>query len=395
MATAKLLESIHDNNTAFRLPESVYDDNISKTYASILSKTNLTSTDAIEFDPYKHLSYYNTQAYPNAKSDYDATKTISMEQLGLSQPDQISETGVSDPFPLFTEEAVEIMRQEILNKEIFMNFARYSYSSTSGMDCVLRGYVKNDDKISTPFIYKAWSHPKTMELINKKAGVDLEIIMDYEIAHVNIAIKNDAMVEKELAIYNANNKVTKNTEDMPAVVGWHRDSYPFVCVLMLSDTTNMIGGETGLKTGTGEIAVVPGPKLGSAAILQGRMIEHIAKSPIGMTERITMVTSYRAKDPVKKDTSVLSTVKPELNFGSRFHDFYNQWIDYRVELIKQKLDILNNTSRDDNGKFQKDDVMNQLKEIEAYVTKTYKEMEVSPEEWAKALKKHQRFDSFK
>lgn len=27
------------------------------------------------------------------------------------------------------------------------------------------------------------------------------------------------------------------------VVAWHNDSYPFVCVLMLSDVSQMIGGE--------------------------------------------------------------------------------------------------------------------------------------------------------
>lgn len=49
-------------------------------------------------------------------------------------------------------------------------------------------------------------------------------------------------------------------EDEEAIVGWHRDSYPFVCVLMMSDTTGMIGGETALRTGTGEIKKVRGPQ---------------------------------------------------------------------------------------------------------------------------------------
>ena len=49
-------------------------------------------------------------------------------------------------------------------------------------------------------------------------------------------------------------------DDMP-VVGWHRDSYPFVCVLMLSDCTNMVGGETALRTGTGEVIKVRGPEM--------------------------------------------------------------------------------------------------------------------------------------
>jgi len=44
------------------------------------------------------------------------------------------------------------------------------------------------------------------------------------------------------------------------VVDWHHDSYPFVCVLMLSDTEGMVGGETALKTGAGDIMKVRGPE---------------------------------------------------------------------------------------------------------------------------------------
>lgn len=35
--------------------------------------------------------------------------------------------------------------------------------------------------------------------------------------------------------------------DTDNVVSWHCDAYPFVCVLMLSDVTEMIGGETALQ----------------------------------------------------------------------------------------------------------------------------------------------------
>jgi hypothetical protein len=71
--------------------------------------------------------------------------------------------------------------------------------------------------------------------------------MDYEIGHINLSIPGD---KEELSGSN---------DDDDAIVGWHRDSYPFVCVLMMSDTTNMVGGETALRTGTGEIKKVRGP----------------------------------------------------------------------------------------------------------------------------------------
>jgi hypothetical protein len=54
------------------------------------------------------------------------------------------------------------------------------------------------------------------------------------------------------------NEIASKEDDTP-VVGWHKDSYPFVCVLMMSDTTGMVGGETAIRTGTGEIKKVRGP----------------------------------------------------------------------------------------------------------------------------------------
>lgn len=81
--------------------------------------------------------------------------------------------------------------------------------------------------------------------MSKIADVELVPVMDYEIGHINLSIPGD--------------KTDSDNDDDGAIVGWHRDSYPFVCVLMMSDTTDMIGGETALRTGTGEIRKVRGP----------------------------------------------------------------------------------------------------------------------------------------
>jgi hypothetical protein len=98
------------------------------------------------------------------------------------------------------------------------------------------------------FIFEAWKHPETLAIMSKIAGVELVPVMDYEIGHINMSIPGN---RKE---YNSS-----TNGDEEAIVGWHRDSYPFVCVLMMSDTTGMIGGETALRTGTGDIKKVRGP----------------------------------------------------------------------------------------------------------------------------------------
>lgn len=78
------------------------------------------------FDPKKHLAY----GVPS--------KTYTMRDLGYSEDTGVSPVAVSGPFPLFTTEAIEVMRAEILRPEIQDKF---KYSSNIA-PCQLRGYAK-------------------------------------------------------------------------------------------------------------------------------------------------------------------------------------------------------------------------------------------------------------
>ncbi|CAH6719796.1 hypothetical protein CLIB1444_02S16688 [[Candida] jaroonii] len=348
------------------IPESTYNDILKETYdASYKPEYN-----GVKFDPDVHLQYYADEI---AKHKFENTRRLTMEELGISSKNSISRIGVSDPFPLFTPEAVAIMKQEALEKETFLKYARFNQFSKSGKDCLLRGFVKVGKEIICPFTYEAWTHVKTQELINAIAGVDLDVIMDYEIAHTNISMKSKEDAAKELKEYDAS-KGDIVQDDF--VVGWHRDSYPMVCVLMLSDTTKMIGGSTSLKTGNGVISV-PGPTLGSACILQGGLIEHIAPNPKGVSERITMVTSYKKKGN-QFDTSSLSTVKPESSPGSVVDEFYADWCGYRNQMIINNLQGIADDIRENS--FNSDAIKAKYMEIQQYLVDTYAKMGFNEED---------------
>lgn len=351
---------------SFIIPESTYNDILKESYDA----TYNPEYKDVKFNPNVHLQYYADEI---AKHKFENTRRLTMEELGISSKNSISRIGVSDPFPLFTPQAIAIMKQEALDKDTFLKYGRFSQFSKSGKDCIMRGFVKVGEEINTPFTYEAWSHPKTQELINAIAGVDLDIIMDYEIAHTNICMKTRDDAEKELKEYDAT-KGDIVQDDY--VVGWHRDSYPMVCVLMLSDTTNMIGGSTSLKTGNGIISV-PGPTLGSACILQGGLIEHIAPNPKGVCERIAMVTSYKKKGK-QFDTSQLNTVKPELNPGSRIDDFYADWCDYRNDMMIKNLQDIGKDIRE--KLFNSDEIKAQYMEIQEYLVDTYVKMGFNEED---------------
>jgi hypothetical protein len=194
-----------------------------------------------------------------------------------------------------------------------------------------RSYSK---KRYAPFTYDLWKHPETLAIISKVAGIDLVTEMDLEIGHINISVKSEEEKDREIAAFQdqAEGKTSIPVDDTP-IVGWHRDSYPFVCVTMLSDCTTMIGGETALRTGTGDIMKVRGPARGCAVVLQGRYIDHQALAALGATERITMVTSFRPRCPTVRDDTVLTTVRPISNLP----DLYNQFSEYRLEMLEERI----------------------------------------------------------
>ncbi|GKZ36896.1 hypothetical protein AbraIFM66950_008160 [Aspergillus brasiliensis] len=277
----------------------------------------------VVFDPSKHLAFV------------PPSKVHTMEDLGYPNSRGVSSVGVSEPFPLFSAEAVEQMRKEVLTDEVY---AKHKYSSEIAK-CQLRGYAAE----CAPFVYDAWKNPETLAIISKVAGVELVPVMDFELGHVNISVQSEEEKHEALKKAGALGKgIDIKPRDDDAIVDWHTDSYPFVCVTMLSDCTDMIGGETALRTGNGEIVKVRGPQKGSAVILQGRYIEHKALRALGTTERITMVTSFRPRASSVKDDTVLTTVRPI----SDLSELYHQFAEYRFEILGERLRDANRLMRD-------------------------------------------------
>lgn len=83
-----------------------------------------------------------------------------------------------------------------------------------------------------------------LDAVSSVAGIEL-VPLESEIGHTNVFIGGE---DKETANDNVG-------------FSWHYDSFPFVCVSMLSDCTDMQGGETAVYTGTGEVLKVRGPTM--------------------------------------------------------------------------------------------------------------------------------------
>lgn len=152
------------------------------------------------------------------------------------------------------------------------------------------------------------------------AGVDLVPVFDYEIANINISI-NDQNAEP----------VTFGGRE--SAVAWHYDSFPFVCVTMISECTGMVGGETAIQLPDGHIRKLRGPQMGTAVVMQGRYIQHQALKASGGRERITMITAFRPKSPFLTDETVLTGVRGISNL----EELYPQYTLYRLTLLEQRF----------------------------------------------------------
>lgn len=80
--------------------------------------------ESVEFDPQKHLDFTPPQ------------KVTLMKDLGFAEDAGISPVAVSQPFQLFSQDAVQQMRAEIFQPEVLKNCAFRSDIAA----CQLRGY---------------------------------------------------------------------------------------------------------------------------------------------------------------------------------------------------------------------------------------------------------------
>ncbi|KAL4814524.1 hypothetical protein BDW67DRAFT_186721 [Aspergillus spinulosporus] len=237
-----------------------------------------------EFDPERYLNFQPPRSI------------YTMEQIGL-KGHGISPHVASEPFPLFTQEAIAQMRAEIFDEKVLAD-CQYSSTFNKHMETISLNFPRR-----APFTYAAWKSPAVLEKISQVAGIDLVPSFDFEIANINISVRDEKS--------NVEDWVQPVSDNELPAVAWHYDSLPFVCVTMLSDCTGM----------------------GTAVVLQGRSIEHQALKALGGRERITMVTCFPPKDPLVKDETVLVGVRRISNLN----DLYTQYTEYRLEILEERI----------------------------------------------------------
>lgn len=239
---------------------------------------------AVDSTPLVPESFRSKKDSPIQKADilFDTSKHIeftppssvlTMEDLAL-EPTELSPIATTDPFPLLSHEAVLAHRAELFSTPVLSNCLH----ATRPGSVQIRGMAPR----YAPFIHQFWNSPEVLKIISDIAGVELVPVMDYETSHTNVQLGPggiDAVratpVEPPEATEEAIRRFEKDkpnkrdiTDQTKPIIEWHRDSHPWVCVVMLSDARNMVGGETELMKGDGTTIKVKAPQMVSYPRLQ-------------------------------------------------------------------------------------------------------------------------------
>ena len=131
--------------------------------------------------------------------------------------------------------------------------------------------------------------------------------------------------------------VSKSAYDDIPIDAWHKDEVPVVCVLMLSDTSTMEGGETAIRTGDGGLIKSRGASMGGALLMQGGHTDHAALRATNCAERVSMVTSYAFACPDADDSR--TSLKSADPIGDSMPTMWNVFLEYKLKRLRGRIDL--------------------------------------------------------
>jgi hypothetical protein len=331
----------------------------------------------LKFDPLKHIIF---------KPDYyDKTKTFTLKDLQIfkTHVPKVTDFGAAFPFPLLSNEAVNMLLYEALQPEVIDKFARLPNLATNAtrLDFHVGGHANTHGRFTKGVV----DSPEIAEIVSKFFGTPMSVIYNSETAHLNVSLATlnpEEILKYPQSEEEINEKLAQQDagdgDAIPSTLGLHYDSTTVALVIMLDLPEDAVGGQTTIVTGDERVVRVPEPKVGYATLIQGRVLKHLASKPVTNHNRITLVNGYAVSGPELLDNTALTSTKPSVLPRCRFDLFYRDWVDYKfthlidhLEYIKQE--VINDYEQG-NG-FDQESFVSKCMNIEHYVKKCYDEME--------------------
>jgi hypothetical protein len=221
---------------------------------------NISTTDKYPiFDPNIHLN--DNDKINNNNNNKDITYNFNLKNLNILSNEcksYLEPLSTQYCFPIFTIECINIIKWELnnwlLNKDKCDNLKKFENNKIFYLNFESPKLINCFDIL--PFLYSAFTHPKTLDLISNQIGFKLNIILDYEIAH--FAKKIDSNLNKKLN--NLNSNLNLNFGEYSKIIIREKSvAYPYICIINLNsiDISNNL-------------------PLGYGFFLKGRLIENLA-----------------------------------------------------------------------------------------------------------------------
>ena len=189
-------------------------------------------------------------------------------------------------------------------------------------------------------------NPVTQAAINSAFGCALSLQKDENaMGYINVQLGADGIE----GVYRLNEHPTKPLPEaaasgLPAseydgamIDSWHKDTTPVVLVLMLSDTSTMVGGETAIRTGDGRVIKARGANIGGAVMMAGAYLEHAALRASNCAERLSLVNSYGYANPDADDSG---TTLRSVNLGfDNLSYVKNSFMELKLQRLRDRCNV--------------------------------------------------------
>lgn len=370
-----LVDTYKDFAPTHVIPENTKNNEINSLLNKIISNPNFNPN--LKFDPKKHIIF--------KPEYYDSTKTFTLDDLNIKKTHvpRVTNFGAAFPFPLISQDAIDMILYEALQPNVIDKFARLPNLATNAtrLDFHIGGHADTHGEFTKAIV----NSKEIAEIVSTFFGCPMEPIYNSETAHLNVSLATSD--EEEIKKFPTTKEEIEDLikkqdsgdgDKIPSTLGLHYDSTTVALVIMLDLPEDAIGGQTTIITGDEKTVRVPEPHNGYATMIQGRVLKHLASKPVTNHNRISFVNGFAAAGSHTLDNTALTSTKPSVLPRARFDLFYKDWVDYRFKRLEDHIKFVReNVVKDYNdGKgFDQEGFVEKCLKIEEYITKCYDEME--------------------
>lgn len=370
-----LVDTYKDFAPTHAIPKKTRENEIQALLNRITSKPGFNPQ--LKFDAEKHLIF--------DPKYYSTTKVFTLSDLKINKTHvpKVTDFGAAYPFPLLSEEAVDMILYEAFQPHVIEKYARLPNLAINAtrLDFHIGGHGDTEGEFTKAVVHS----PEIAEIVSTFFGTAMEPIYNSETAHLNVSLATTDEAEK-MAYPQTESDIKEllakqdagDGDRIPSSLGLHYDSTTVALVIMMDLPEEAIGGQTTIITGDERTVRVPEPKIGYATMIQGRVLKHLASKPVTNHNRISFVNGFAAAGADRLDNTALTSTKPSVLPRARFDLFYKDWVDYKFRRLEKHLKYVREqvVADYDAGKgFDQERFVNKCLEIEDYFRKCYDEME--------------------